>query len=167
MLLTSDTSINCAKFALPTVPDTLAPAIFVKFIPLPENRLAVTTLPPMLPVYVGRYAATFELPYVVASLAQLNTPLPLVDNTCPAVPPVIVILPTAPKLAVVPTANVVIDATPVVLKLPTYAVPLLVILPFTVTLPDIAKLVKLPTDVIFGCAALVTDCANIDTAAAV
>ena len=43
-----------ATLALGTNPLTLAPAIFVKFVPLPENRLAVTTLPPILPVYVGR-----------------------------------------------------------------------------------------------------------------
>ena len=146
-----------AILALGTKPDTLAPAIFVKFVPLPENRLAVTTFAPILPVNVGRYAATFELPYVVASLAQLNTPLPLVDNTCPAVPPVILILPTAPKLAVAPTVNVVIDAVPVVLMLPKYAVPSLIIFLLTVTLPDTTTLVNVPTLVMFGCAALATE----------
>ena len=104
----------------------------------------------MLPVYVGRYAATFELPYEVASLTQLNTPLPLVDNICPLLPPVILTLPTAPKLAVEPTVSVVMEAKPVVLILPKYDVPLLVMLPLIDALPDTATLVNVPTLVIFG-----------------
>ena len=60
---------------------------------------------------------TLLLPYVVASLTQLNTPLPLVDNTWPAVPPVIVTLPTAPRLDVAETVNVVNEARLVELKL--------------------------------------------------
>ena len=72
---------------------------------------------------------TLLLPYVVASLTQLNTPLPLVDNTWPAVPPVIIILPTAPRLAVVETFNIVSDADPVEL------IPLVYTVPVTLTLP--------------------------------
>ena len=39
-------------------------------------------------------------PPPLLTVVQLNVPLPLVDNTCPVVPPVIETLPTAPNVTV-------------------------------------------------------------------
>ena len=69
-------------------------------------------------------------------------------NTC-SIPSMIILL-TLPKSAVDPTTNVVIDASPVVLMLPKYAVPLLVMLPLIDALPETVILVNVPTLVILG-----------------
>ena len=167
-----------ALVALATAPVTLAPAIALRPDPLPVktpvlavNATAVTVPLTPRPVSVPRLvmlpcAAVVTVPAVVA--APVNAPTNVVDVTLdkPATvvtvePKVNAVLPnTTFEFANLACANVpletllafnAVSAEPLPVKIPVFAVILA-----AVTLPLTASPVKVPTDVIFGCAAVVT-----------
>jgi len=127
---------NCAPVTLleaVKVPVTLAP------VAVTTNEVFPPAVTLTLPLTVGIF--TLLVPLLIPDElieTKDNPPEPFVLRTCPLVPPVIVTLPTLPKLLVPVTAKVPTLAAPVVVKLPPSTVP--------VTL----KLVSVPTLVIFG-----------------
>ena len=92
--------------------------------PVPVTTIVVVPLALILTLPLDTGILTLLVPLLIPAeliAIQLNPPDPFVCSTYPLEPPVIVTLPTAPKLLV----------------------------------PDTVKLVNVPTDVIFGCAAVV------------
>jgi len=151
------------------VPATFAP------VAVTTNTFGVPpTLTLTLPFDTGM--STLLVPFAmpdVPTVAKDKPPLPFVCKNCPAVPPVIPTLPTLPSELTPATVSVPVDTAPVVETLPTVAVPetLRVALdtrPPVVTLPpvirpDVERLptlalpvtatdVRVPTEVMFGCA---------------
>ena len=127
-------------FALPVafnVPATLIP------VPVTTTTFALPTAEILtLPLAAG--ISTLLLPLLILLVLtdiQLKLPLPLVERTCPLLPPVIMTLPTAPRLATPATTN------PVVPRFPTLALPVAFNVPVTFTpVPVTTNIFELPAD---------------------